>query len=183
MIDPTTPAGAARHQEEFAALRATIRERGTARMVLFPICIAVWAGAAIATTAAVGLPIAALAPLVVLAAGFEAIFALHVNVERIGRYLQIFHEDGAGWEHASMQYAERFGRGVGDGLFSGIFLSATALNYLPVALGGDQYELVVAGALHLLLGVHIGTSRRRVRRQRTRDLERYQAIKSASPPA
>src|SRR3954466_13290010 len=117
MIDPTTPAGAARHQEEFAALRATIRERGTARMVLFPICIAVWAGAAIATTAAVGLPIAALAPLVVLAAGFEAIFALHVNVERIGRYLQVFHEPEGGWEHVAMAFGLRFpGKGP-DALF------------------------------------------------------------------
>jgi hypothetical protein len=34
---------------------------------------------------------------------------------------------------------------------------ATALNYLPVALGGTTPELVAGGLLHLLLAVHIGT--------------------------
>jgi hypothetical protein len=33
-----------------------------------------------------------LVPLLVLVAGFEAAFALYTNVERIGRYLQVFHE-------------------------------------------------------------------------------------------
>lgn len=169
------------HQDEFAALRATIRERGTARLVLLPVAIALWAGTAIATTAAVALPIAALVPLVVLAAGFEAIFALHVNVERIGRYLQVFHEDAGGWEHVTMTFAERFGGGP-DPLSSGIFLMATALNYLPVALGGDQYELIAAGMLHLGLGFHIGTARRRAKHQRVRDLQRFQAIKTPPDP-
>jgi len=72
-------------EQEFEALRATIRERGTVRMILLPVIFAVWAGAAIATTAAVALPIGALLPLIVLASGFEAIYALHINVERIGR--------------------------------------------------------------------------------------------------
>jgi len=172
-----------RDEQEYAALRATIRERGTARMVLLPICIAVWAGTAIATTAVVALPIAALAPLVVLAAGFEAIYALHVNVERIGRYLQVFHEPDGGWEHVAMAFGQRFRGRAPDALFSGIFLTATALNYLPVALGGDQYELGAAGFLHLLLAVHIGTARRRAAKQRLQDLERFQAIKSGPEPA
>jgi hypothetical protein len=166
-------------QDEYAALRATIRERGTARLVLLPLCIGLWAGTAIATTAAVTLPIAALVPLLVLAAGFEAIYALHVNVERIGRYLQVFHESGDGWEHVSMTYGDRFPASAPDALFSSIFLIATALNYLPVALSGDQYELIAVGALHLLLAFHIGTARRRALRQRLRDLERFHAIKSS----
>jgi hypothetical protein len=170
-------------EQEFAALRATIRERGTARIVLLPLCIAAWAATAVATTAAVSLPIAALVPLVVLAAGFEAIYALHANIERIGRYLQVFHEPPDGWEHVSLAYARRFRGHRADSLFSGIFLIATALNYLPIALGGDQYELIAAGALHLLLGFHIGTARRRASQQRVRDLERYQAIKSSAGPA
>jgi hypothetical protein len=166
------------HEEEFAALRATIRERGTVRMILLPVSLALWAAAAIATTAAVALPIAALVPLLVLAAGFEAIYALHVNVERIGRYLQVFHEPDGGWEHVAMQFGERFpGRGP-DALFSGIFLIATALNYLPVALGGAVPELVVAGLLHLVLAVHIGTARQRAARQRKQDLERFQTLKA-----
>lgn len=168
-----------RKAEEFAALRATIRERGTARMILLPVSLALWAGAAIATTAAVALPIAALVPLVVLAAGFEAIYALHVNVERIGRYIQVFHESTPdSWEHVAMVFGQRFpGRGP-DALFSGLFLIATALNYLPVALGGTTVELLVAGLLHLLLAFHIGTARRRAALQRRQDLERFEAMRA-----
>ena len=164
---------------EFEALRATIRERGTVRMILLPVALGIWAAVAIATTAAVALPIAALVPLVVLAAGFEAIYALHVNVERIGRYIQVFHEPDGGWEHVAMAFGQRFpGKGP-DALFSALFLIATALNYLPVALGGTIPELVAAGVLHLLLAFHIGTARSRASQQRAQDLERFQALRQA----
>ncbi|HYT69236.1 MAG TPA: hypothetical protein VEL51_22635 [Vicinamibacterales bacterium] len=164
--------------EEFAALRATIRERGTVRMILLPVAFGLWAGTAVATTAAIQLPIAALLPLLVLAAGFEAIYALHINVERIGRYLQVFHEPEGGWEHVAMTFGQRFpGRGP-DALFSALFLIATALNYLPVALGGTMPELIVGGLLHLLLAFHIGTARNRASHQRQQDLERFHAIKN-----
>jgi hypothetical protein len=166
------------NDEEFAALRSTIRDRGTVRMILLPVAFGLWAAAAVATTAAIQLPIAALVPLLVLAAGFEAIYALHVNVERIGRYLQVFHEPDGGWEHVAMTFGQRFpGRGP-DALFSTLFLMATALNYLPVALGGTTPELVVGGLLHLVLAVHIGTARSRASQQRTLDLERFEAIKN-----
>ena len=162
---------------EFEALRATIRERGTVRMILLPVAFGVWAAVAIATTAAVALPIAALVPLVVLAAGFASIYALHVNVERIGRYIQVFHEDNGGWEHVAMAFGQRFpGRGS-DALFSALFLIATALNFLPVGLGGTTPEMVVAGLLHLILAFHIGTARRRAARQRQQDLDRFTALR------
>lgn len=167
------------NDEEFVALRATIRDRGTVRMILLPVTFGLWAAAAVATTAAIQLPIAALVPLLVLAAGFESIYALHVNVERIGRYLQVFHEPDGGWEHVAMAFGQRFpGRGGPDALFSGLFLMATALNYLPVALGGTTPELVTGGLLHLVLAVHIGTARSRATKQRALDLERFQAIKN-----
>ena len=167
-------------EQEFEALRATIRERGTVRMILLPVTFGVWAAVAIATAAAVALPIGALLPLLVLAAGFEAIYALHINVERIGRYIQVFHEDGGGWEHVAMTFGQRFpGRGP-DALFSTLFLIATALNYLPVALGGSIPELVAAGVMHLVLAFHIGTARSRASKQRQQDLERFQDIKAAS---
>src|SRR6266542_5445383 len=166
------------NDEEFAALRSTIRERGTVRMILLPVTFGLWAGAAVATTATIQLPIAALVPLLVLAAGFEAIYAMHVNVERIGRYLQVFHEPDGGWEHVAMTFGQRFpGRGP-DALFSMLFLMATALNYLPVALGGTMPELIVGGLLHLLLAFHIGTARNRASHQRRQDLERFHAIKN-----
>lgn len=166
------------NDEEYAALRSTIRDRGTVRMILLPVTFGLWAAAAVATTAAIQLPIAALVPLLVLAAGFESIYALHANVERIGRYLQVFHEPQGGWEHVAMAFGERFpGRGP-DALFSTLFLMATALNYLPVALGGTTPELVAGGLLHLLLAVHIGTARSRASTQRRVDLERFHAIKN-----
>ena len=164
-------------EQEYAALRDTIRERGTARMLLLPVTFGIWAGIAVATTAVIQLPIASLLPLVVLAAGFEAIYALHINVERIGRYLQVFHEPDGGWEHVAMEFGRRFpGRGP-DALFSALFLTATAINYLPVALGGATPELVAGGLLHLLLALHIGTARSRASQQRQKDLERFLAIK------
>jgi hypothetical protein len=166
------------NDEEFAALRSTIRDRGTVRMILLPVSFGLWAGAAVATTAAIQLPIAALVPLLVLAAGFEAIYALHLNVERIGRYLQVFHEPDGGWEHVAMTYGERFPARGPDALFSTLFLMATALNYLPVALGGTTPELVAGGMLHLLLAFHIGTARSRASKQRKLDLERFQALKA-----
>jgi fatty acid desaturase len=167
------------HEEEFAALRATIRERGTVRMVLLPVTFGIWAAVAVATMALIQLPAAALLPLLVLAAGFESIYALHVNVERIGRYLQVFHEPAGGWEHVAMAFGQRFpGRGP-DALFSNIFLTATVLNFLPMAIGGAWPELVVGGLLHLLLAFHIGTARSRASKQRRQDLERFEAIKTA----
>lgn len=166
------------NDEEFSALRATIRERGTVRMVLLPVTFGLWAGVVVATTAAIQLPIAALLPLLVLAAGFEAVYALHINVERIGRYLHVFHEPDGGWEHVAMTFGQRFpGRGP-DALFSNLFLMATALNYLPVAIGGTTPELVACGLLHLVLAAHIGTARSRATKQRTIDLERFEAIKN-----
>jgi hypothetical protein len=177
--------GMSHHEAEFAALRATIRERGTVRMILLPVTFGLWAAAAVATTAAIQLPIAALLPLLVLAAGFEAIYALHINVERIGRYLQVFHEPEGGWENVAMAFGQRFpGRGP-DALFSTLFLMATALNYLPVALGGTLPELIAGGLLHLVLAIHIGTARNRASHQRRQDLERFQSIRSgeSNPPS
>ena len=166
------------HEAEFEALRATIRERGTVRMILVPVAFGLWAATAIATTATIQLPIAALLPLLVLAAGFESIYALHINVERIGRYLQVFHEPEGGWENVAMAFGQRFpGRGP-DALFSTLFLVATAINYLPVALGGTTSELIVGGLLHLVLAFHIGTARSRASTQRQKDLENFQTIRN-----
>ena len=80
--------------DEYVALRATIRERGTARVCVFVGGIAAWVAATIATAALASTPVATLLPLLLLASTFEAVFALHVGVERIGRYLQVFHEAG-----------------------------------------------------------------------------------------
>ena len=90
---------------EFAALRRTVAGRGTARMVIMPVTCAVWATLAVVLFLFGQVPTTSLLPLAVLVGGFEAIHALHVGAERIGRYLQVKYEagaDGPQWETAAM---------------------------------------------------------------------------------
>jgi hypothetical protein len=169
-----------RTREEFVALRATIQSRGTARIVLVPVIFIGWAATAVATAAVITVAISTLVPLMVLAAGFEAIFALHVNVERIGRYLQVFHEEPRGWEHVAMTYGQRFPGGT-DPLFSRLFVIAVSVNFLPAALGGEIPELVVLAVLHLLLINRIRQAGAAASRQRGEDLERFRALKNEQP--
>ena len=93
-------------ESEFTALRATIASRGTVRMALVPVIVISWAALAIIVVLFGDLPVAALPPLALLVGGFESINALHVGVERIGRYLQVHHEPAAlglaRWEQTSM---------------------------------------------------------------------------------
>ena len=77
------------HRLEYEALRATIRQRGTARLWLFWASMAAWAGTFLYIFASPSLPrTATLVSLLMLVAGFEGIAALHFGAERIGRYLQ-----------------------------------------------------------------------------------------------
>ena len=133
-------------QDEYNALRATIRERGTARMCIFVAGVAAWTAATIATTALASSPVASLLPLLLLACVFEAVFALHVGVERIGRYVQVFHEGSGGlresgessgsigWEHAAMAFGRPRGAATIDALFTLPFLLAALFNIAPTLL-------------------------------------------------
>jgi hypothetical protein len=170
--------GKLRKDDEYAAMRATIRERGTARMVLFPIVFIGWAGTAVATAAVITVAISTLVPLMVLAAGFEAIFALHVNVERIGRYLQVFHEAEGGWERVAMGFGRRFPGTGPDPLFSRLFVLAVSVNFLPVALGGDIAEIIIVAVLHMVLVNRIRLARQFAASQRVEDLKRFEALKA-----
>ena len=84
-----------RELEEYRTLRDTIRQRGTTRVWVFLAGLTAWAALTVATAALAALPVATLLPLLILAAAFEAVFSLHVGVERIGRYVQVFFEDDA----------------------------------------------------------------------------------------
>ena len=131
---------------EFAALRRTISGRGTARLIVMPVTCAVWA--ALATTLFLfgQLPIAALLPLAMLVGGFEAVHALHVGAERIGRYLQVYYEnapDGPQWETAAMTVGPALPGGGVDPLFSVVFVGMAAINLLltlepAAALAGNR---------------------------------------------
>jgi hypothetical protein len=171
-----------REEAEFAAMRATIRQRGTARMVLAPLVFIGWSGAAIAAVAVIGFALGTLVPLIVLAAGFESLFALHLNVERIGRYLQIFHEPDGGWEHVAMRFGQRYPGAGSDPLFARLFVLATSVNFLPAALGGEPIEIGVLAVLHLAFVYRVRMAQRAAAKQRTEDLARFAALKDEAAP-
>jgi len=169
----------ARAQEEYRALRATIRERGTARVCLFCGGFVGWAAIAVATAALASTPLAALLPLLVLTALFEGIYAFHIGVERIGRYLQAFHEDAdQGWEHAAMAFGRPKGAAAVDALFTVPFLLAAIFNLGPaIYLTPTIEELVFVGGAHALFVVRVFFARATAARQRAIDLARFGELK------
>jgi hypothetical protein len=172
-----------RELEEYRALRSTIRERGTARICLFVLGMVAWAGIVLASAALSAPPVGTLLPLLVLAATFEAIFALHTGVERIGRYLQVFLEEGTGWERVVMAYGQSHPGGP-DPLFTVIFLAATGLTLLPALVAEPvAVEIVAIGAAHLGVVARILAARRQAARQRAIDLDGFGRIRANSAPA
>jgi hypothetical protein len=172
-----------RQQLEYSAMRETIRQRGTVRMALVPFIFLGWAAVAVAMTAVITVSVSTLVPLLVLAAGFEAIFALHLNVERIGRYLQVYYEPDGGWEHVAMAFGQRYKGGGPDPLFVQLFVFAASLNFLPVTLvAEDVAEVVVLALAHLVFVYRIRTARATAARQRAVDLERFTAIRQGETP-
>lgn len=169
-----------REVEEYRALRATIRDRGTMRFWIFFAAMVVWAAATIATAALAALPVATLLPLLVLAAGFETVFTVHTGIERIGRYLQVFYaprEAERDWERTVMAYGLAFPGAGSDPLFSLYFFLATVLNFVPVLLAEPvRLEVSVVGAVHLILVGRVIAARRASGRQRALDLERFQRL-------
>jgi hypothetical protein len=165
-------------EDEYKILRATIQQRGTVRMALIPLIFVGWAGTAVATAAVITVAVSTLVPLFVLVAGYEAVYALHVNVERIGRYLQVFHEDDGGWERVAVEFGRRFPHGSPDPLFSRLFVLATSVNFLPAALGWENIpELLILAALHFLLINRVRLGRARAAAQRVEDQDRFLVLK------
>lgn len=170
-----------REQVEYSELRATIRERGTARVYIFAGGFAAWGGLTVAVAALASTPLGTLLPLVVLAAISEAVFALHVAVERVGRYLQVFYEadlQSRSWENSAMAFGRPPGAAFADPLFTVLFLIAAAVNLSPsLVVEPTRAELVFVGGAHALFVLRLATARRAARRQRPIDLERFQALK------
>jgi hypothetical protein len=173
-----------REIEEYSALRATIRERGTTRAWIALAGFASWTFATLATAALAAPPLATLIPLLLLAAAFEIVFALHVGVERVGRYIQVFFEDETtdpGWESRIMGFAAGPKMGGSDPLFAVYFWIAGLFNLLPALLAGPlPVEWTVIGAGHLLFIFRIVTARQYAAGQRARDLERFRALKEGN---
>jgi len=168
-----------RNEEEYRALRATIRERGSLRVATFVVGILVWSVSVIATLFLQTPPAALLVPLLALAATFEAVLALHVGVERIGRYLVVFHDDG--WERAAGAFG-RPARSIGvDPLFTTVFLLAALLTLMPlVAVAGLRpEELAGLGIAEAAFFARVATAKIACRRQRGVDTERFNYLRAS----
>jgi hypothetical protein len=174
---------------EYAILRQTIAARGTARMVLFPVALIAWATLALIVLTLAEAPVASLLPLAVLVAGFEAVHALHVGVERVGRYLQVFYENsenGPRWETIAMAVGPALPGGGIDPLFTLVFASATFVNIIPALTVQPRptvTELAVIGVLHLAAVIRIVRARGAAARQRAVELESFRALRAKIPPA
>ena len=165
--------------EEFSVLRQTIAMRGTARMLIVPATCLGWAAIATVVTAT---PAAGLVPLAVLVTGFEAVHALHVGTERIGRYLQVYSEAGADrphWETTAMAIGPALPGGGVDPLFSGVFIGLTLLNlaFAPSLWDGPVVAATTT-ALHLAFALRVVRARVAASRQRVVELEGFKALQS-----
>jgi hypothetical protein len=178
---------------EFAVLRETIRARGGARIGSFLGGIASWALTLILVLIWLPNPMAAVIPLLVLVAAFEAVRVLHLIVERIGRYVQVFYEERVetaslappAWERAAMQFGPSVPGAGGHPLFLPIFLLATIANTLAIVFPGPlMVEAITLAVPHLGFIVWMIYCDRGMRKQRVSDLARYRALKAAAaaPP-
>jgi hypothetical protein len=167
---------------EYMALRRTIATRGTVRILLVPLTLGAWSALAAGLLVWSAPPVAVVFSLAVLAAGFEAIHALHAGVERIGRYLQVYYEsapDGPQWETAAMAVGPALPGGGTDPLFTVLFTCAAVFNLLPALVAAPRpIELGVIGALHAGLLVRIVRARLAAGRQRAVELESFRALRS-----
>lgn len=188
-------------RQEYKTLRATIRERGSVRVITFLVTLLGWAALDLVLLVSAGHPYAALLPLMVLVAGFEVIFQLHLGVERVGRYLQVAYEERrqpgrpgstnattpgevtAGWETAAMAYGRAYPAAGSDALFPRIFLLATLVNVLPIVgafvrMRERPAGFVVLVLAHVGFAVRIAIARNRAGRQRGEDLARFRELLS-----
>ena len=167
-------------QAEYQALRDTIRERGTVRLCAVLMGLAAWGALAIALLITELQGAITLVPFVVLIATFEINFFIHTGVERIGRYLQVFHEERdatTGWETIAMNYGAKFPGGL-DPLFSMIFALAAALNFLSSLAVAERRPGWIALSLigHIAFAYRIVRARKLSAAQRALDLERFRSL-------
>jgi hypothetical protein len=167
---------------EFAVLRQTIAMRGTARMTIVPVTCLGWAVLTLILLLYGGPPIGSLISLAVLVAGFEAVHALHVGAERIGRYLQVYYEtlpEGPHWETAVMTVGPALPGGGIDPLFSVVFAGASIINLVPALVQlPTPVELGVIALLHASFVFRIMRARLAASRQRAVELESFKAMQS-----
>jgi hypothetical protein len=142
--------------------------------------VAIWAVLTVALLLQSDLPLAVLVPFAVLVGGFEAVHALHAGVERIGRYVQVYYEDGPDapqWETAAMAVGPALPGGGVDPLFSAVFIGAAALNVAAaIPIAPIWQELAFLGVCHGALVIRIVRARTAAARQRAIELESFKAV-------
>jgi hypothetical protein len=171
--------------EEYRALRATIRTRGGLRLALCLGGLGAWGLALVAVLAWLPNPVAGSIPLLLLVATFEVNRMLHLGIERIGRYLQVFFEDSIvsaadtpAWERAAMSFGPALPGAGGHPLLLPIFLLATLVNFLSVVLPGPvPLELGAMTVPHVSFAIWMFYADRGMRRQRVRELERFKDLR------
>ena len=169
-----------RATEEYRALRATIQARGTARICLFCGGFFGWGALALATATLASTPLATFLPLLALAALFEGVYALHIGVERIGRYIHAFHESDTdpGWEHAAVAFGRPKGAAALDALFTVPFFLAAVLNATPALyFQPTPPELVFIAGGHALFLVRLFSARAAAAKQRAIDGARFDELR------
>jgi hypothetical protein len=154
-------------------------------MLLLPATLLAWGALALVILLFGDYPVATLIALAVLAGGFEAIHALHVGVERIGRYLQVYYEgpaDGPRWETTVMAVGPSLPGGGIDPLFSFVFAAAAFINIIPALVPGPTpLEIGIIGVLHIGFVIRVVRARGAAARQRAVELETFRAIHSEIP--
>jgi hypothetical protein len=166
---------------EYEALRATIRTRGTARVGLFVAGLSIWAALAVTLMLTPTPSVSTVIPLVVLVGTFEAVFALHVGVERIGRYLQVFYSDR--WEETAMAFGPPLAGTGSDPLFAWIFVLAILCNlFAALAHGVSPLAATFLAAFHALAAGRIRNAKQAAGKQRAADLERFRALANLRNP-
>jgi len=169
---------------EYASLRAAIAARGQLRAGLAVAGVAAWALLLILVIAWLPYPAAAVVPLVVLLAAFEAVRGLHMGAERLGRYLQVFYEEAGGearpaWERTAMTLGPAVPGAAGHPLFLPVFFAAVGLNLLAVLLPEPVgVELVALAIPHVSFAGWLVWTDRAMRRQRGEDLARFRALQA-----
>ena len=174
---------------EYRVLRETIAARGSLRTVLAAAGLGLWSLVLTAVLVWVPYPIATIIPLLVLLVTFEVIRPLHFGAERIGRYIQVFHEEAGqldralsetpSWERVAMRLSVVPGTG-GHPLFVPVFFLATIANTLPVLLAqppATPIELAALGVPHVALMIWLFNADRAMRTQRAAELEQFRQLR------
>lgn len=174
---------------EYHVLRQTISARGGLRPIAFLVGLVAWAATLVLQLTWLANPLASVVPLVVLLGSFEVVRTLHLGVERIGRYIQVFFEESDGgsaataapaWERTAMTFGPTLPGAGGHPYYLPVFLVATPVNFVAVLVPGPlPVELITLAVPHVAFMAWMLYCDRGMRKQRIGDLERFRALRAS----